>query len=329
MPLNTSSSESGLFFAYLLDGRGGARTLSWDEVATWQVSDGVLWLHFDYSHPAARDWVLEQSGLERLVAEALIAEETRPRTTAMQDGFLMALRGVNLNPGAEPNDMVSLRLWVDKTRMISTRKRDLFSARDVVNQLNLGEGPRGAAALLVDLIDRIVLHMGDTVVDIEDMVDALEEEMLSGQDSALRSRFSGLRRQTIELRRYFSPQRDALGRLMIDKSAWLAEPDRLRLREISDRLIRHIEDLDAIRERQVLAHEELLSRMSEQLNSRMYVLSMISAIFLPLGFLTGLLGVNVGGIPGAHHPWAFSIFVLILLVIVLFVLALFRWKKWF
>ncbi len=323
------STELGLFHAYLFDGTGCAHALSWDEVGTWKASDGALWLHLDYAHPESKTWVLDKSGLDRLAAEALIMEETRPRITVIKDGYLMALRGVNLNPGAEPNDMVSVRLWVDQNRMISTRKRDLFSARDIVTELDLGQGPKDSAEFLVDLIDRIVARMGDTVQEIEDNMDGLEEQLLSAEGADLRSRLSGLRRQTIELRRYFSPQRDALSRLLIEKVSWFDESHRSQIREISDRLIRHVEDLDAIRERQALAQEELLSHASEQLNSRMYVLSIIAAIFLPLGFLTGLLGINVGGIPGANHPWAFSIFLLILLGIVFFVLMLFRWKKWF
>ncbi len=327
--MNTFPVDSGVFFACLLDGKGHARSLPLEEIQNWMPSDGVLWLHLDYSHPEVKKWILEDSALDPLVAEALVTEETRPRITAMNDGLLIALRGVNLNPGAEPNDMVAVRLWIDHQRMISTRRRDLFSARDVMSQLQKGQGPRNSEEFLVDLIERIVERMGDTVEEIEDSVDALEEQILSAEDGSLRANLSALRRQTIELRRYFSPQRDALARLLVEKASWLGEQSRLQLREISDRLIRHVEDLNAIRERQALAQEELLSRVSEQLNSRMYVLSMIAAIFLPLGFLTGLLGINVGGIPGANHPWAFSIFVFILLGIIFFVLMLFRWKKWF
>ncbi len=40
----------------------------------------------------------------------------------------------------------------------------------------------------------------------------------------------------------------------------------------------------------------------------MYLLSVITAIFLPLGFLTGLFGINLGGMPGAEYKWGFWIF---------------------
>ena len=124
-------------------------------------------------------------------------------------------------------------------------------------------------------------------------------------------------------------QRDAFAKLIIEKITWLDEDSRLRLREVSDRLIRHIEDLDAVRERAAVTQEELLSRLSDQMNTRMYVLSVVAAIFLPLGFLTGLLGINVGGIPGTDNPWAFLMFLVFIIGIFIGQMLWFRSKKWF
>jgi zinc transporter len=152
--------------------------------------------------------------------------------------------------------------------------------------------------------------------------------MLEGGQSSLRFELASLRRQAITLRRYLSPQREALGRLVSEKVEWIDDAHRMRIREITDRLIRDMEDLDAVRERAAVSQEELLSRLSEQLNQRMYVLSIVAAIFLPLGFLTGLLGINVGGMPGSDNPQAFWIFSALLLIAVVMQLLVFRWKKW-
>ena len=67
------------------------------------------------------------------------------------------------------------------------------------------------------------------------------------------------------------------------------------MREVSDQLARYLEDLDEARDRAAVTQEELVNRLSEQMNNKMYILSIVAAIFLPLGFLTGLLGINVGG----------------------------------
>jgi zinc transporter len=314
--------------AYLLDGKGGARKLETSQVAAWRPEEGVLWTHLDYTNSHDQQWLTGSSTLDSLVVGALLAEETRPRTTAIGEGLLIALRGVNLTPGSDPEDMVAIRIWIDKGRIVTTRKRDLLSIADLVERLNYGRGPTSAADFLVELVDRLVWRMSDTVDQFEDRVADLEEQVLESGSTTMRYELATLRRQAITLRRYLAPQRDALARLIIEKVDWLDDGSRLQLREVSDRLIRHIEDLDAVRERAAVTQEELLSRLSEQINTRMYVLSVVAAIFLPLGFLTGLLGINVGGIPGSEYALAFWIFVGFLVVVVVFQVILFRWKNW-
>ncbi|WP_295803091.1 zinc transporter ZntB [uncultured Microbulbifer sp.] len=326
--MDTEPMHNGLIHAYLLDGQGGGRRLSWSEVGNWAPGQGRLWLHFDYTDTEAREWIGNGAGLEPIVAEALLTEETRPRTTSIGEGLLIALRGVNLNPESQPEDMVSIRLWVEDSRIVSTRKRRLISVGDLCRQLDSGRGPATCADLLVELTDLLVWRMSDTVESFEDTIDELEDRVVAGSSGSLRFDLAMLRKQTITLRRYLSPEREALARLLVEKVEWISEANRIRLREVSDRLLRHIEDIDAVRERAAVTQEELMSQMSEQLNSRMYVLSIIAAIFLPLGFFTGLLGINVGGIPGADNPGAFLIFSGLLLVTVVIQLIVFRWKKW-
>ena len=88
---------------------------------------------------------------------------------------------------------------------------------------------------------------------------------------------------------------------------WLDDASRSRLREAADRITRSIEDLDAARDRAAVTYEELGSRIAEEMNATMYRLTVVAAIFLPLGLLTGLLGINVGGIPGTDSPRAFAV----------------------
>jgi zinc transporter len=312
----------------LLDGKGGARSLTPDELAAWSPDQGVLWVHLDYTDPDDRHWLETGSGLDPLIVEALRAEETRPRATTVGDGMLIALRGVNVTPGAEPDDMVAIRLWVDQERIISTRHRRAMSVADVATQLASGKGPTSAAQCLVELVDQLVGRMSDTVDQFEDRVAELEEQFLEASSAAMRFDLAILRRQAIMLRRYLAPQREALARLNTAMAGWLDDSGLLHLREVSDRLVRHIEDLDAVRERAAVVQEELQNRTSEQVNTRMYVLSVVAAIFLPLGFLTGLLGINVGGIPGADNTLAFWVFIAMLVLVVILQVMIFRWRKW-
>ena len=321
-------NNEGLIGAYVLDGKGGGQKVGWKEIQEWKPTDGLLWVHLDYTAPEAQQWIKEEKQLEEVVGDALLAEESRPRVTAFDDGLLISLRGVNLNPGADPEDMVSLRIWADKSRVITTRRRKLLSVADLSTAIEMGTGPRTAGEFLEDVADRLMSRMGGVIDQLEDKVADLEEAVLTAQSHELRPKLASIRRDAINLRRYMAPQREAIARLQSEKISWLTDEDRVRLREVYDHLTRYLEDLDAARERAAVTHEELVSRLSEQMDNRMYVLSIVAAIFLPLGFLTGLLGINVGGIPGADYKAAFAIFCMFLGAIVIIELIIFRKKKW-
>jgi zinc transporter len=224
--------------------------------------------------------------------------------------------------------MISLRLWTDGDRVISTRCRRLFATEDVLEALRSGNGPYNAISLLVEWIDRLVWRMTDTIDSFEDELARVEDAVLSENLEGLRFDLSGLRKKTIMIRRYLAPQREALNRICSEPIGWIDEMNRLRLREVADRQIRHLEDIDTIRERAAMTQEELLSRVSEQMNARTFVLTIVAAIFLPLGFFTGLLGVNVGGIPGMEDKAAFWIVVAICLGLTGALGVLFRFKRW-
>ena len=324
-----SSDTKGFLHACLLDGNGGMASFNPDKLDDWDPTHGALWLHLDLTADWTTTWLAEKSGLDPLAIEALATVESRPRVTRLGKGLLLAFRGVNLNEGAMPDDMIGIRVWLDEHRVITSQRRQLRSVSDVVQALKLSEGPETSAGIITELARRLVTRMSDTVDNLEELIADLEDQTLHTTNRETRFALANLRRQIIALRRYLAPQREALASLVTLKLAWLTDEDRISLRETGDRLLRHLEDLDAIRERAAVTQEELQSRLAEQQNVRMYVLSIVAAIFLPLGFLTGLLGINVGGIPGAENSASFWIFVGFLTMIVAFQLVFFRKRKWF
>ena len=323
-----TAAPNGLIHAKLLDGNGGAGDVDWGEAMAWSPEQGCLWLHFDYEEESTQHWITEASGLNDIAANGLLTPETRPRAISRNDNLLLNLRGVNLKPGAEPDDMVSVRIWTDGKRVISTRRRPLQSTEDVLNELAGGEGPRNAVELLVAWTDRIVERMGGTVENFEDQVAELEERVLAEEIDGLRQQLALLRKQSVVMRRYLAPQREAMNRLFSEPLSWIDELNRLRLREINDRLVRYIEDIDAVRERAAMTQEELLSQVSEETNQRSYVFTVVATIFLPLGFFTGLMGINVGGMPGMEDQDAFWIVVGMCLLVTVLLAILFRIKRW-
>ena len=301
--------------ARVLDGVGGARQATEAETNQASASDGVLWIHVDYEQEDIAQWLQEAAGLDEVTTEALLADAPRPRTLPTGEGLLVILRGINVNTGASADDMVSLRMWLEEGRVISLRHRRLASVAEICEELDRGQGPTESGDLLHRIVERMLDRIGTVVDEIEEAVDNLEEQVLTAESREIRSQISNLRRQTISLRRYLAPQRDTLARLHTERVAWMTELSRARLREAADRIIRHLEALDAARERAAVTYEELSNRLAEQMNQTMYVLSIVAAIFLPLGLLTGLFGINVGGMPGTDDPGAFGVVCALLVVL--------------
>jgi zinc transporter len=322
------TEATGLICAYVLDGQGGGRKVGWSDIASWTPDHGVLWVHLDRSVADSQQWLREASGLDPLVVEALLADETRPRSLAVGDGLLVNLRGVNLNPGADPEDMIAVRLWLDRSLVISTRARFLMAAKDIADDVVASRGPKDAGDFLVQIAGRLVARMGPVLDQLDDAVDALEDELVTTGRRAIRHRLGEVRRETIGLRRYLAPQREAMTRLQAEDAEWLGPAHKARLREVTDRVLRYVEDLDAVRERAAVVQDELMSRASDQMNQRVYVLTLVAAVLLPLDFVTGLLGVNMGGMPGTDSPQAFLVVCLILAVLAGGQIWLLRRFKW-
>lgn len=320
---------NGLVHAVLLDGNGGGTFLSAQDALTRTPDQGgVLWLHFDYTDSAAQKWIVEESGLDALAADALLTLDTRPRASNIKNSLLIYLRGVNLNPGAAPEDMIAIRLLVQPNRIISTQKRGLASVRDLLAAVEQGEGVRTSGGLVADLVDRLTWYMDEVIANIEESLSSLEEKT-SGRLLVKRNQITDSRRRIVVLRRYLAPQREALARLQVEPLGLLSDADKLLVQEAADRLLRLMEDLDMFRDHASLAQEELQSQLSDQLNQRMYVLAVLSGLFLPLGFLTGLFGINLGGMPGASNDSAFYVFVASLSGMLMIGGAYLYWRNWF
>ena len=316
-------THPGLRFACVLDGHGGCRDLGWNDVESWRPGQGVLWIHIERDDPTAQAWVRERSGIDPLIVESLLAEESRPRVEAVEDGLLVVLRGVNRQEGENPIDLVPLHVWGDAERVISLRDKDhyLMALRDIRETLTKGRGVLSSGQLFALIADKVVKYVEPLVEELEGQVDALDEDLADIRESGeARQRLNRIRRSAISLRRYLAPQREALFRLQAEETSWLAPRDKILIREVTDKVLRYVENLDAIRDRTTLLHEELTAQLSERIASNAHRLTAIAALLLPPSLLAGMLGANIGGIPGTDDPWAFV--ALCLLVIVIFPLEL-------
>ena len=325
------NAQWGLVHALVLDGKGGARSIARTEIDELQLQPHQsLWLHWDRSHPQTRKWLRRSSGLSEFACDLLLEENTRPRLVPLPDDeLLLFLRGVNLNPGAEPEDMVSVRIFAQAQRIISLRLRPLRATDDLLEQFAACKGPKTASELILYLAQHLTEKVQALVEGLSETVD-LEEDKLDADERYTPEHGSilQLRRRAAGLRRFLAPQRDIYGQLARNKVPWFVDDDADYWNELNNSLTRYLEELELARERVGLVLEAEDRRQSERMNRTMYRFGVITGIFLPMSFLTGLLGINVGGIPGSDNPYGFIMACGLMVVVALGQWLLFRRLRW-
>ncbi|ENY72430.1 zinc transporter [Aeromonas diversa CDC 2478-85] len=301
---------SDTIYSLTLDGRGGQQPLP---VGADLPAGAPAWVHLDYGNPESARWLMHTPLLGEAAREALLGQSSRPKLVKLGETILLILRGVNHNQGQRPEEMVALRIFITPDLIISSRRRPLLSEKDVFDSLQLAAGPANPADWLVEVCDALTDRAGEFVEDLHDEILTLEELVLS-REMPGNGHLGRIRKQLILIRRYLSPQRDLVARLANEKIGWLDEDDRRRLLDIADRLRRWLDDLDAGIARTAVLADEVNNLMAEATNRRAYQMSVMALLFLPASFLTGLFGINLGGMPGAESPTAFWVFCSALLV---------------
>lgn len=306
--------------------KNGEAIKTTDTAPTPAEGAAFRWLHFDLNTPGLADWCRQH--LPPLAFRTLLAPRTRPRVDAHDDGILLTLRGINLNDGQEVEDMVSLRLWATNDLVITVRKMPVFALDDIKMQIMQGDAPDTPARLIARMIERLVDRIETVSLDLEDRAETMENAVYDLRAPAPPD-LSPLRRSVITLRRHVKPMSEALQDLAHIDTPLIPKSFRNRFRHTANRAQRSVDEVHEVVDRLTALADHIELQQNTRLARNSYVLSVIAAIFLPLGFITGLFGVNVAGMPGTTEPHAFLILCGSMVLLGLFLYIFLRWIKWF
>ncbi|MBO6527786.1 zinc transporter ZntB [Erythrobacter sp.] len=327
---DAAETETPLLFGRVLDGNGGARQIGWDEAQAWQPSrpGEVLWLHVCRTRPGVQQWLEGQLDIPEPTAELLTSDQTRPRAFREDETLVGTLRGINFNPGAEPEDMISMQFWSDGSRLVTLRRHPLQTPREVVAMLDRGAGPLDAGATITMLAELLITRMSQSIVDMNEILDELEHDDSEEHAERMLKQISTIRRNCLSLKRHMAPQHEALEQISRDAPAWFEDHDRREIAESIARLRRYLDDIDISKESALVLQDEIRARSLASSEHATYMLTIVAGIFLPLGFLTGLLGINVGGMPGMDDPDAFWAVVALCTLLFVVLIVVFRRLRW-
>ena len=283
------------------------------------------WWHFDLSDPMLETWARQH--LHPIPTGALIQPKTRPRCDRFEGGLMLNLRGINLNAGQAADEMVSVRIYADEDVLITVRRNKVFAIDAIRQRAVAQDAPPNPAAFLENLIERLTDRVDEHVATIDARTDVYEVS-LEDKNSLMPRDLPENRRSVIRLRRYLEPQRAALSRLSTLNAPLIPAESAMRLHELANRAANAVEELDEQQGRLISVQEEHDANIAQRQARHGYVLSAAAAIFLPLGFLTGLFGVNVGGMPGVDSPQAFVVLSLAMIFLGILMVVLLRLVRW-
>lgn len=200
-------SQPAFLSAFAVSRDGSSRALTQNALSGGTTADEYIWLHVQSDGDDVAE-LLATLALSDSISDALCAAQTRPRAMQMEHGVLIYLRGINNNPEADPEDMVSLRIWCGPKLIITARRkgRRLMSVQALQEDVTSGTAPASPTELLLDLVVRLADRIHETVEEIDDALVQFEETLsFSKQD---RQQLTSRRRQSAAIRRFLAPQRD-------------------------------------------------------------------------------------------------------------------------
>lgn len=312
---------------FILDETGGYRRGDLHNIEDILSKGEPTWVHIQFLDTRDRE-IFSRLNIPSDFLDKLTSMRDRPRIISEENTTFLSLRAINFNPGSDPDDMVFLRLYSRDNLIVTLRTQKVLAVQNIIESLDTGKGPGSIDELSLYILTNISVKISEVIYEAGDRLDEIEEKIIGDFDIKLRSDLSTLRHQIINIRRYLLPQQEVIEKFSQITCSDLTSPIISDLRELNEKYSRYQEKIESLRDKAAITHEEVNTIYSERLNKTMFLLSIVATVFMPLSFITGLLGINVGGIPGTDSPLAFIVVTLILIVIGLIEVIIFKHNKW-
>lgn len=311
---------------FVFDGKGDVQFLPPGAAEPATTSKSFLLITGRSSSAEFKNWLEIQTGSH--LADLMASGGLRSRCTVIEDRALVTMRVVHRGGELAEGEGQEVSIFMERGRLIIASEADIPAVLGIAQWQQAHFAPHSPADLVARLGLRAADRLEGFIEKAGDKLDDIEEQVLADVIDDAPDRLAEVRRSLIGFRRIIWPQRDMLNTLEIEDLSFFSGRDRTRLREASHRSARIGDDLQALSERAGLIHEQILDARSEQLNRSLLFLAALTAIFMPLTLVTGILGMNVSGIPYATSPYAFLVVISGLVVLGAITLAWLRHKHW-
>lgn len=286
---------------------------------------GFTWLHLNLSHAGALPWLKTHGRLPDSFFEALGDGGSRS-TRIERDGeaLFAVINDVTFDFTFDASDVATLWLRVEPGRVISARRHPLRAIDRLRTAVKGGEELRSSVTLLEHLLRDQADELQRILRRAADRLDDIEDEVLAGHHGRHSTELARLRRLMVRLQRLLAPEPSALERALSSPPRWMAEDDLASLHRADDEFALVLRDVGSLQERIKLLQDESATRVQEENNRSLFMLSMVTVLALPINLVAGLMGMNVGGVPFGEQPHGFWWTVALILTLT----AVLAWAVW-
>lgn len=294
---------------------------------------GTLWIDLEGPDPRFEPF-LRSCGFHPLAIEDTFVLHHQPKVEEYDDEIFMIVRGLDFNVEQPVADgevhTLKLAAFLSKHRLVTLHRAPLRSVSTAYQRLSESgrSFPGGAAQILWSICDEMMDLYVPVVDEIGNEIDGLESEVLRDPQQRLLEQILDLRRRLGTLRRYMLPHRQVFGHLAGSRSGPIDDTAALNFRDTQDNVLRLADSIEQQRDMLNNLKDTYLSVVAQKTNDIMRVLTVFSAIVLPLSLVAGIYGMNFEHMPELHERWGYPFSLGLMALIAGGLLLWFRKKRW-
>jgi zinc transporter len=268
--------------------------------------EGPMWFHLNLNDARARRWLQDRVALPVEAREMFTSSEPRTHVEVLRDGLVAVLADLDHDFHGGSFGFHHIRVFLDQGQLITGRRHPLRSPDVLRRDLQAGSVQAASPLSLFErLVETLAQSLGGAVAQLSDEVDDVEEQILAGQLKHQGTALGKIRRALAQLRRHLAANRAALTPVPARLPDAYHAQERQDLRQAIERLTAVGHDLELVQERARLLQEEIGNALTEVTNRNLFVLSIVTTILLPVTLITGVFGMNVGGLPWLENTAGF------------------------
>lgn len=309
------------------------RPKSIDEVVELiKNSSGVIWINIDGLHEEKSiESLCTFLDIHKLTMEDIVNVSQRPKLEEYPKYVHSVIKDITYNVDGEYFEYEQLSFLLKENILITFQERsgDVFDG--VRKRIREGIGfvrKRGADYLMYGLLDMVVDNYFVILENFGEKLEDLETELLENPDKNSLTKLHNIRRETLGLRRTVYPLREMVAAFEKLDEPLFSQSNKVFTRDLYDHTIKVIETIEIYRDMTSSLLDLYINSVSNKMNEVMKVLTIMTSIFIPLSFISGVYGMNFQNMPELSYKYGYFIVLGLMAVVFIGIIIYLKRRKW-